>query len=266
MLSIPSSAVNTLTAECLFGFLFPVIFLIIWRKKFKLNLFPLFLGVVSYAVFEQILVSLFNSATVSFAPEFASSLVPESLGYALYFGAATALFGEAGRYISFRFSINEKCHGILNSVTYGIGHGGAEFIVNLGFGSAFYALFAYSVNGGATAEALAGIFGGLSAVEETAAAVSVLGGNHFLLLAAERLCIFAMNILLSALMYSAAEKKSFLLPLCSFAIHAVVCIITTYYKALFSDVILLAAISAAVYFLIKRSLKTGEVSDKAINS
>ena len=106
----------------------PVILAIMVRRKLKAQVQALFVGAGAFLFFAMILEQILHSVVFSVA---GTALTSNTFLYALYGGAAAALFEETGRYIAMRRFMKNGLNRE-NALMYGVGHGGVEAIMLMG--------------------------------------------------------------------------------------------------------------------------------------
>ena len=140
--------------------------------------------------------------------------------FAVYGAGAAGLYEETGRYIALRF-LAKRVADPGTAVSYGIGHGGIEFIVVGAFAQSYSIVLAMMYQAGTLdamlakkvpAAALAKIHEGLAHLTFP---MALVGG-------AERVCALLIQIALSLLVWRAVSRKEirwyFLAILCHFAV------------------------------------------------
>lgn len=199
------------TAVCV---LLPVVILIFWRKKTKANLIPAVAGAVTFFLFAMVLERI--PVYFLFAQENAASayINAHPWAYALIGAGLAGIFEETGRYLAFRLPLR-KYRQPVDSITYGIGHGGIEAILIIGIMGVEYLVFAAMINNGTfdslyTAYEAAGQ--GAAAKEQLDAIRTELTGYKlsdlsWLLVIIERILTMTLHISFSVLVFRSVQKK-----------------------------------------------------------
>ena len=199
----------------LFAIVFPIVLLIVWKKKTGAKLLPFFVGAAVFFLFAIILERLFLGL-VQQSPLIANFLSSNVVGAAIFGGLMAGLFEETGRFLAFK-TVLKKLPETKNAVTYGVGHGGLEILLLLG--QTYVLLLLALVTNGQ---------GALSAYLPTAETLT-LGFIGFAVL--ERVFAMALHISLSIFVFVAARdaKKLWLYPLAIW-LHAVVDALAVFYQ------------------------------------
>ena len=103
-------------------FLFPIIVLIYFKKKEKINLKPVIIGAIIFFVFTQILERALHMVVIG------GNLIKNPIFFSIYGALAAGVFEEVGRFIAFKTVLKDK-HEWKDGIAYGIGHGGIEAIL-----------------------------------------------------------------------------------------------------------------------------------------
>lgn len=103
-------------------FLFPIIILIYYKKKEKINLKPVIIGMIVFFVFTQILEKLLHMVVIG------NNLISNPILFSIYGALAAGIFEEGGRFIAFKTVLKNR-HEWKDGLSYGIGHGGIEAIL-----------------------------------------------------------------------------------------------------------------------------------------
>lgn len=230
---VPDSIIEILTAECILGLIAPIAILLICKFFAKLKLFPAFIGAFTYIVFECVISTFASASLLASFPGLSATISEKAVAYAAFIGLFSAIFGESGRFISFRYIMNGKYPGVRHAFAYGIGQSCIELFIVLGLSSAFYLLFSASINYGISAEEISGAISGDAA--SISAAITELSGlnlRSLFLAITERMGAFAAGILLSLLMQYGTEKNSLLHIIGCFVLHFAVSFCIAYIPSL----------------------------------
>lgn len=103
-------------------FLFPVIVFLYFKRKEKINLRPVFIGIIVFLVFTQILEKLVHLFVIG------NNLIHNSILFSIYGALAAGIFEEIGRFLAFKTILKDN-HEWKDGLAYGLGHGGIEVII-----------------------------------------------------------------------------------------------------------------------------------------
>ncbi|WP_291583611.1 YhfC family intramembrane metalloprotease [Clostridium sp. UBA6640] len=103
-------------------FLFPIIILIYFKKKEKINLKPVIIGAIVFFIFTQILERLLHMVVIG------NNLIKNPILFSIYGALAAGIFEEVGRFIAFK-TVLKNNHEWKDGIAFGIGHGGIEAII-----------------------------------------------------------------------------------------------------------------------------------------
>ena len=230
---VPDSAIEILTVKCIFGLIVPIAVLFICKYCAKLKLFPAFIGAFTYIDFECVISTFASTSLLASFPRLSATISEKAVAYAAFVGLFSAIFGESGRFISFRYIMNGKYPGVRHAFAYGIGQSCIELFIVLGLSSAFYLLFSASVNYGISTEEISGaISSDPAAISATIAELSGLNARLLFLTIIERTVAFAAGILLSLLMQYSAARNSLLHIIGCFILHFAVSFCIAYIPSL----------------------------------
>lgn len=109
-----------------FGFLIPVVLIILLRKKYACKMLPFFVGCGTFAVSAIVLESIVHSIVLGGGR--GEALMAKPLVYALYGGLMAGLFEETGRFTAYKILLkkNGEYNDDSTALSYGAGHGGFE--------------------------------------------------------------------------------------------------------------------------------------------
>ncbi len=133
-------------------------------------------------------------------------LLKMPLLYALYGGAAAALFEESARLLIMGRLLKKR--GPENAFMYGVGHGGAEAMITVGMISINNLVLSFMINAGSIQSILKGLEG--EALDQTLAVIRALQTApkySFFVGGAERGFAMVFHICASILMYASVKKK-----------------------------------------------------------
>lgn len=137
---IPTFSLCLIGMTAVFSFLFPIVIGMIWIKKSHRSMKSLLIGAMVFILSIMVLESSFY-AVVAETNHFFSD---HPFLYILCGCLTTALFEEGGRYFTFKKLLKKEEKA--DSVTYGIGHGGIEWILTVGISLMISLMFGLSFN------------------------------------------------------------------------------------------------------------------------
>lgn len=144
---ISTSVLNFLMEISVLSFVFPVVILLAWRMRTRKSLVPAFAGILVFLVFAKIFESIPYALFVGMENPISKVILSNEILYAAYQGIAAAIFEEIGRYLAFRYFLT-KYDNRQTAITYGIGHGGIECMIVLGWTNLQYYVTATILNEG----------------------------------------------------------------------------------------------------------------------
>lgn len=213
------------------GLVFPLIGLILMRRRYNSSIKPFIIGCAVMFVFVFLLESTVHRIVLSNS-EMAEWLGKRPLFFALYGGLMAGVFEEIGRFIAFKTFLRKMHDRNENALMYGIGHGGFESIMLLTIGMLSNLAVSFTINstGGETLPA---------ALWETANLLISSPSWIFLVGIVERAFAIVIQISLSVIVWFAAKnlKKLWLLPL-AIILHTISDMIPTYMSSKGSHILL----------------------------
>ncbi|MCI9077986.1 MAG: YhfC family intramembrane metalloprotease [Lachnospiraceae bacterium] len=206
------------------SFVVPFAFVLIWKMRFRKSIIPSLTGVLVFLTFGIILKSVPNLLFLSVDSPVSRFINGSIWAYAIYCGLAAGIFEEAGRYVAFKLFLKNHDYRE-SSVAYGLGHGGIECIVVLGFAMLQNFTYAQIINAGQMEEMIS------TFPDESAKAVFMdlqqaiinMTVQDCIWAGVERLSALALQVSLSVLVYQAAriQNKKHLLAI-AILLHALI--------------------------------------------
>lgn len=144
MVSTP--VMNFLMEIAVLSFVFPLVILLTWRLRTRKNLLPALAGVIVFLFFAKFLESIPFAFFVGMKNPVSRVIQSSEILYALYQGIAAAVFEEIGRYLCFRYFMPKYGDDRQTAVTYGIGHGGVECMLIIGWTNLQYYVGGVMIN------------------------------------------------------------------------------------------------------------------------
>ena len=108
----------------------PVIAALVWIKRARPSLTPLFLGAAGFMLFARVLELGVHMVCIVMDNPVSRVILSSTPLYVLYGALMAGIFEECGRYVFLRFTM-KKHRNPRDYVMYGIGHGGIEVFVIL---------------------------------------------------------------------------------------------------------------------------------------
>jgi len=198
---IPGSSITFMIISAALSLVLPFAIFFIWRKKYDLKMVPLFLGIIAFFIFGEVLRDLIHSIVFNINAEgverfFAGNPVL----LILYLVIISAALHETGRLIAFNV-VKSKYEGIGVGLSYGIGNGGISAII-MGYHLVSVITASIMINNGTyitegnEADFLAGV-----------EAIAAANPAEFLVIGFGNVITLAVQISLSMLVLSAVNKK-----------------------------------------------------------
>lgn len=210
---IPTGTFVVMGVAGLLSILLPFIFILILRRRFKIQWIPILIGAGIFILFAMVLEQITHMLVLRPEVDGTIPLITDSPWlYVLYGVLAAGIFEETGRLFAFLL-MKRKYKVVDSAVSYGIGHGGIEAIIVVGLGMLNSIIIGIMINsGGGIAENLpAG----------TAEILTDTPVYMYILSIIERVFAITVHIALSILVWIAVMKKAkwWLFPL-AIVLHA----------------------------------------------
>lgn len=193
--------------EALFVLAFPIVLLLIWRKKTGARMMPALVGAFTYFLFAYVLENLLHYFVIGQSTQLSQLLQSQPALYILYGCLVAGIFEESGRLLCGRFML-KNYNDRESAVTMGIGHGGTEMILLVGLSMISYFMIALSIN----AQGLSALTTDMeeeqvSQLYQSLASINSIGAGVAILAICERIMAMALHISLSILVFSAAKER-----------------------------------------------------------
>lgn len=231
-----TQTIAALAVEGLLGFAIPIAAVVIFKLKHRdAKLRSVFIGAGTFFVFAIVLESLLHRVMLPIVQD-------NTWAYAIYGALAAGVFEETGRLVAYK-TLMKRNYSTENAVFMGIGHGGFEAMIIMGFSMLMYLVIAVTVNG----------YGGMEAFMEATkdnvpaamhdqmgALVEILEQVNFatvLLALYERLIAMTFHVCMSVWVYKAVTHKMWLYP-AAILTHALL----DFFAALYSKGIITSAL------------------------
>ncbi|MHC1771804.1 MAG: YhfC family intramembrane metalloprotease [Flexilinea sp.] len=204
--TVPALSIIFMAISALIGFAIPVVLFLVFRKKYKADVVPFFIGCAVFIVFALLFESFIHR--LIFATDTGKAILNNIWLYGIYGGLMSGLFEETGRYTAFKTVLRRKRGNNGNALMYGAGHGGFEAAYILGTSMISNIVMAVTLNSGMTDKLTAGVTDPavLQRINATIAALVGAAPTDFLVGAAERFSAVALHISLSVLVWFAVKN------------------------------------------------------------
>ena len=242
----------------------PVVLLILVKVKLHARVAGAGIGALTFVLFALVLEQILHGIMLRL---FGETLRENIWLFAVYGGLAAGVFEETGRLVAMKFWM-KKSLSKESSVMYGVGHGGIEAILIVGFTCISNLIAALMINSGQIESAFSTIEDGVG--RETALqGLSVLWttpGYQFFLAGVERISAVTLHICLSYLVYRAVKygmKKYYFLAVgIHFLVDALTVLLSNYTPLVILEAVLLIMIG--VLAVIVRRMYMGEEGKEGI--
>ncbi len=196
----------------------PIALMVIARKKMKSDRLPVLIGAGTFVFFALILEKMvFNSIVVAVVG--AEKLTSNIWIYAIFGGLEAAVFEELGRFVSMKL-LMKKSLNKQNAFMFGVGHGGIEAVIVVGFSMISNIIVSIMINSG-TYDATLSLLDPMTRAT-TLQQVSVLWLSEpwiFFIGGVERIAAIAFHISASYLVYRSVKDRKPLLLCAAIALH-----------------------------------------------
>ncbi len=198
--------------------LLPIILMVVWKIKTKIPVATYIIGMATFFIFALILEQILHAFVVS------DALASNIWAYALYGGLAAAVFEEVGRYVCMNIFLKRSdTLDKANAIGFGIGHGGFESIVIVGFAQLSNIATSMIINGDGIDTLLSTV--GEGQEEQVMATLESLWSapSHlFYFSGIERISTIILHIALSYFVYQSVKYGKKLFFVAALALHFVV--------------------------------------------
>lgn len=193
------------------SFLFPLIAMIVWRKKTHARIFAAVTGAVIFFVFAMVLEQVMHVLVLR--PN--GYVLSHTWSYVLYGTLAAGVFEETGRLVGFKLLLKRQT-GRETGVMCGLGHGGMESLLLCTVAMVTNLVVALQLNAaGGNVDALSETF------QTLAASLTQMPAGQLALSGLERVLAICLHTALSVLVFQAVNRpgKFWLYP-AAIALHA----------------------------------------------
>ena len=257
---VPGATIGCIFISLVIALGLPIVLSIVWGKKTRSKASSFWIGAGTFVVFALILESIVHNIVLkAVGTETFNSLA----FYAIYGGLAAGLFEETGRFLVMKLFMKKNLTK-KESIMFGIGHGGIESILLVGFTCISNLATAYILNSGMGNLLTTGLNNGKEI--ELVTQLSPLWNSSpaiFLVSGLERIPAIAFHICASYLVYRAIKDKKIYLYLLAVLLHALMdgvmaVILRTTNSTLFTEIFIALFSLIFVIFTIKAYRKEKE--------
>ena len=197
----------------------PILAVIVWKLFFDGRVWMVFMGLVIYIFFGQLILSFIHSSALS--PDKFDITQPGGVAvYIIYMALITAICEEGGKFILFKF-VMKPIEDKEEAVSVGLGHGGMASIMVLGANCLMFGMVNNMFAAGDN-EALMSLLGNQAAIDTYAAKLAAFSAGSLLLMLLEQVIMMAFHVFSTFFVFMSARKpeksKMFLLMV---GVHAV---------------------------------------------
>lgn len=216
---VPAVSIAFMAVAALMGIAIPLILFLVFRKKYRADRSPFWIGAAVFALFALALEGLVNSLILGSALGRAIQSNIWLLG--AFGGLMAGLFEETGRYAAFRTVLRKRRENDHNALMYGAGHGGFEaffiLFVSMALNIVFSLMFNAWKGDQLTTEGMDGL------ISMQGMALAYTPPYLFLMSVVERFGAVAIHLSCSVLVWIAAKDgKRFLFYPLAVLVHALV--------------------------------------------
>lgn len=231
---VDGSMMNLMMEMATFGFIIPLVLIIVWKLRERKSLLPVFVGAGVFFVFAYILEAVPHTFFLRIQSPVSEFLNGNAWAYALYGGVMAALFEETGRFLAFKY-ILKKYTERETAVSYGLGHGGIECIIILGLGHLQNFTYSQLINNGEMDTILKSMSDNPAAVKTYQSVIDSLTNMKLpdiMWGGVERLFVLFLQVALSVLVFYAVREAGQIRFLwIAMAVHVLVDFIPAFYRA-----------------------------------
>lgn len=245
----------------------PFALLFLWkRKNKKIRLTPFLIGLVIFMAFVMVLEPMCHQYFLVGDTGIQGYINSNTWAYVLYGALAAGIFEETGRFLSFKF-LMKSSNAREDAVTYGIGHGGAESVILVGFSmlSSILLMQAIISMGGMEAYVMQAPAESQEMMRESLNAMFATEPYVYLLAGVERIATVFFHIALSVIVFIGAKRpgKWYFYP-AGIVLHAFLDMFAVMYQKnvissiWVTEMIIVIVSAATVFFAYKLYQKDGE--------
>lgn len=250
---IPTSSIICMMITLITVFVIPALLVIYVARKEKKNLRSILIGALTFTI----AVLLFESGVNAFIFQtpLGNVLKNNLIAYALFGGLMAGLFEESGRYFAYRH-LMKKEQDYDSAFAYGVGHGGIEAILLVGFTYISNLMLIHTLQTGNINELVA-------ATPELETVIQIFNTTPaflYLIAGVERIFAIGLHLALSLLVFHAYQTKQKKYLFVSMGIHAFVnfgSVLLSSQSVIMSELFLLCIVGTVIVF-VKKTIRMGE--------
>lgn len=268
---VSALSIAAMVFTCTISIVLPIALLIICRVKLKAKVSTFFIGAVTFIVFALILEQILHTVVVGAVG--LEKLKGNIFVYALYGGTAAAVFEETGRIVAMKFFM-KKSMAKENGLMYGIGHGGAEAIIIVGFTYINNILYSLFINMGLMDGLLAPLDeASKQLMLEQLSQLTTLAPSMFVVGGIERLVAITAQIIMSLFVFFGLKNGKKAIVALAFVMHflidALTAIVASKISIWLAEAVVLVLVLGFGYYAVKlwKQESAGvEASEEAIGA
>ena len=204
-LTVPNLTIACMIVSCVIAFGLPILLALYFHKK-KGEFIPMIVGIAVMFVFVFTLEAAVNQTI--FKSAIGETIRNNKILYAVYGGLMAAVFEECGRWIAYRTILKNRMGNDSNALMYGVGHGGCEAIMIVGFMMLNYITISIMMNKGTINDTLSQLDSlTLTKMNLAMQTLSTTPSYVFLLSGIERISAMMAQVSLSVLVWFSVKYK-----------------------------------------------------------
>lgn len=252
---VPVASIIGMVISMIVAIAAPIGLLIYMMKKYKASIVPFFIGAGVFIVFALVLEQLMHLGV--FAAAGGQEKLSENVWiYGLYGATAAAVFEETGRYIAMKF-LFKKRRDRINTLMYGIGHGGIESILIVGLSSVSNIATSIAINTGTIQSSMALVDDSMKqTLFDQLSQLWTIPSYQFYIAGVERILAITIQIILSFFIYWGVKygKKRYiaLAYLYHFAVDFSTVIIADIISTIAAEVIVALFAAGGIFMVYKK--------------
>ncbi|MCR4570477.1 MAG: YhfC family intramembrane metalloprotease [Bacteroidales bacterium] len=220
---VPVGSLIMMAANAVLGIAIPICLSVYLVRKHHAKLSTILIGAGTFILFALVLESIMHQLVLK-GPH-GTSILNNTLRYAIYGGLAAGVFEETGRFLSMKFLMKKEPSAPLPGVAYGIGHGGVEMLIVFGITMINNLAISALINAGQTDIIFSKVpDDAVAQLQAQLDQLQTIGAGALLIGLWERFSALVLHLGLSMLVWVAVRKGGkwlWLFPV-AIALHAVV--------------------------------------------
>lgn len=239
---VPQLSIIFMIISAAVGIILPIAVCLYLRIRKRADLPPFVIGCVVFFLFALILESMVHQLVLVRSPA-GETIQNTAWLYALYGGLMAGLFEETGRYLAFKTVMKRYGGKDVNALMYGIGHGGIEAILLLGFAMISNITVSLMINSGTASQLTENLSGdALTQMQSSLELLKTTPSYMFLLGGVERLSALTIHMALSVFVWFSVFRENKLgLYIIAILLHALVDGLTVIFQSTGMNTVLLEA-------------------------